>query len=132
MTIHLRHPASYGFLTYKNLLLTMWASSHLGWSPDMVTPMEMDAFRSFFIQLFPAGDKEGTGREGRIPEPMRQSFLDWLSAETGLKAFEINAQLGASFSELFEEIEGELGVVAADRLDPRFVNLFLLEQPQQE
>jgi hypothetical protein len=61
---------------------------------------------------------------------MRQSFLDWLSGETGLKPGEISAQLGPSFTELFEEIEGELGTVAADKLDPRFVNLFLLEQPR--
>jgi hypothetical protein len=132
MTIHLRHPSSYGFLTYKNLLLTMWAASHLGWTPEMVAPMEIDAFRSFFSRLFPADGREGVGKEGCIPEPMKQSFLDWLSAETGLKAFEINAQLGASFSELFEEIEGELGAVAADKIDPRFVNLFLLKQPQYE
>ena len=130
MTIHLRHPSSYGFLTYKNLLLTMWATSRLGLAPDMVTPMEIDAFRSFFTRLFPDGDRKGTGKEGRIPESMRQSFLDWLSGETGLKPGEISAQLGPSFAELFEEIEGELGTVAADKLDPRFVNLFLLEQPR--
>ena len=127
ISVNLRHPSSYGFLTYQNLLLTLWATNYLGLTADMLTPLDVEAFRSFFAELFPGAG----GKEKGIPEGMKQSFLDWLSGETGLKAAEISDQLGQTFEDLFEEIEIELGSVAADKLDPRFVNLFLLEQPEQ-
>ena len=58
---------------------------------------------------------------------MKQNFLDWLAADTGLKDFEITEQMGQSLASLFEEIESELDRVTAKDLDPRYVHLFLLE-----
>ena len=129
MTINLRHPSSYGFLTYQNLLLSKWAGHHLGLSEEMLTPLDIEAFRSFFAELFPTGE-ENAGPS--IPENMKKAFLDWLSGETGLKAADIADQLGQVFEDLFKEVEMELGRVDAEKLDPRFINLFLLEQPQPE
>ena len=59
---------------------------------------------------------------------MKQNFLHWLAADTGLKEFEITARLGQTLEYLFKEIESELGQVASTDLDPRYVQLFLLEQ----
>lgn len=132
VTVDLRHPSSYGFLTYQNLLLTQWACAHLGLTSEVLTPIDIEAFRSFFEALFPAGRGKKDARKKSIPESMKQSFLNWLSAETGLGAVDISEQLGRTFEALFDEIEAELGGVAADKLDPRYVNLFLLEQPGQE
>ena len=129
MTINLRHPSSYGFLTYQNLLLSKWASHHSGLSDEMLTPLDIEAFRSFFAELFQADGHVEKSEKGYIPDSMKWAFLDWLSAETGLKAVEITDQLGQVFEDLFKEVEVELGSVSADKLDPRFINLFLLEQP---
>jgi hypothetical protein len=57
---------------------------------------------------------------------MKNHFLNWLAAETGLKDFEITEGLGRTFENLFTEIESELGRVAARDLDPRYIQMFLL------
>ena len=66
------------------------------------------------------------GRMPKIPPAMKIHFLNWLSADTGLRDFEIAERLGLAFENLFEEIESELGQVGVEDLDPRFVHLFLL------
>ena len=58
---------------------------------------------------------------------MKTAFMQWLEHETGLKDHEISENLGRIFEDLFDEIEAEYGRVAAQDLDPRFVQLFLLE-----
>jgi len=57
---------------------------------------------------------------------MKNHFLDWLGAETGLRDFEITERLGQTFENLFADIENELGLIAARDLDPRYIQLFLL------
>lgn len=129
ISVNLSHPSSYGLLTYKNLLLTLWVRHQMGLTAQILTPLDVDAFKSFFSDLFPDGAKSGAKQTGRIPESMKQNFLNWLCGQTGLTHFEINAQLGDSFVALFAEIEAELGQVIVERIDPRYINLFLLEQP---
>ncbi len=58
---------------------------------------------------------------------MKDHFIDWLAADTGLEGFEITERLGKTFENLFAEIESELGPVAAKDLDPRYIQMFLLE-----
>jgi hypothetical protein len=48
--------------------------------------------------------------------------------DTGLKDFEITQRLGRTFEDLFTEIESELGRVVAQDLDPRYIQMFLLER----
>jgi hypothetical protein len=57
---------------------------------------------------------------------MKNHFLNWLTAQTGLKDFEITEGLGRTFENLFAEIESELGMVATRDLDPKYVLMFLL------
>ena len=57
---------------------------------------------------------------------MKDDFLNWLAADSGLKDFEITGQLGKTFEDLFADIENELGRVAVQDLDPRYIQLFLL------
>jgi hypothetical protein len=58
---------------------------------------------------------------------MKQNFLDWLAADTGLKDFEITGRLAQTLENLFEEIESELGRVTIKDLDSRYIQLFLIE-----
>jgi hypothetical protein len=126
MTITLAHPSSYGFLTYKNLVLTLWARHYLKLPAKPLQSLALKDFKLFFDDLLPGRSDTGADRPRAIPQAMKNHFLDWLAAETGLKDFEITEGLEKTFENLFAEIESELGLVAAKGLDPRYVQMFLL------
>jgi hypothetical protein len=50
-----------------------------------------------------------------------------LAENTGLRDFEITERLGGTLENLFEEIESELGGVAVEDLEPKYIQLFLLK-----
>ncbi|CAB1062630.1 hypothetical protein D1BOALGB6SA_7410 [Olavius sp. associated proteobacterium Delta 1] len=127
MSIDIDRPSAYGFLTYKNLILTLWARHHLQLSAEKLKPITQNEFKPFFDQLLPGQPANGPSQKRKVPRPMKQNFLDWLAADTGLKDFEITARLGQTLENLFEEIESELDRVSGQDLDPRYVQLFLLE-----
>jgi hypothetical protein len=126
MTITLAHPSSYGFLTYKNLVLTLWARHYLKLPAKPLQSLALKDFKLFFDDLLPGWSDTGADRPRAIPQAMKNHFLDWLAAETGLKDFEISEGLGQTFENLFADIESELGPVATEDLDPRYIQLFLL------
>jgi hypothetical protein len=126
LTFQLAHPASYGFLTYKNLVLTLWARHYLKIPAKPLQPVALKEFRPFFDELLPGRPDSAAAGPRTIPQEMKDHFIDWLAAATGLKDFELTAQLGEIFEDLFADIEGELGRIAANDLDPRYIQLFLL------
>ena len=91
-----------------------------------LTPLVLEQFRSFYKNLFPGDLESDTDQPRNIPMAMKASFLEWLSAETGLKDYEITDSVGQTFEDLFIEIESEYGRVPAKNLDPRYIHLFLL------
>ena len=127
MPIDLERPSSYGFLTFKNLILTLWARHYLKLSTEKLKPLTLNEFKPFFEELLPGQPTKGSDQIRKIPQEMKQNFLDWLAADTGLKDFEITGRLGQTLENLFEEIESELGRVTIKDLDPRYIQLFLLE-----
>ncbi len=126
MDIKLASPAKYGFLTYKNLLLTLWARHYRRLKSAKLKPLTLKQFMPFLKKLMPDRLDSGSESTGKIPLEMKTAFLNWLSAETGLKDYEISNRLGQTFEDLFNEIENEYGLVASKEIDPRFVHLFLL------
>ena len=58
---------------------------------------------------------------------MKSSFLSWLAGLTGLDDFAITNRMGEGLEKLFIEIENELGQVAPEFLDPKFIKLFIIE-----
>lgn len=126
MTIELAHPASYGFLTYKNLMLTLWARHYLKLPAKPLQAIPLKDFKPFFNDLLSGRPDPGAEKQRAIPQAMKNHFLNWLAAETGLKDFEITEGLGRTFENLFAEIESELGMVATRDLDPKYVLMFLL------
>lgn len=129
MTINLASPSSYGFLTYKNLILTLWVRHYLGVSVKKVQPITLKQFKVFYEKLLPVEPDADQFR--RVPLEMKKSFLDWLTEDTRLKDYEITERVGQTLENLFNEIENEYGRVAAKDLDPRYVHLFLLAQNKQ-
>ena len=118
MAVNLAPPYS-GFLTYKNLVLTLWARHHLGLS-DLLIPLNIDEFKIFFDNLWESGEKP---RKTNIL--MKESFLKWLSEKTGLAPYDISRKLGQTMENLFSEIESEYGSVSKEDLTPKYIHLFI-------
>ncbi len=131
MSIHLDTPSAYGFLNFKNLILTLWARNFLGLSTNKLEPLKMNQFKPFYEKLLPGKPDPQTNKPRKIPGEMKALFLNWLTGETGLKDFEITDRLGRTLEDLFEELENEYGRVAAEDLDPRYVHLFLLRKAKK-
>jgi hypothetical protein len=127
MTFELAHPASYGFLTYQNLVLTLWARHYLNLPAEPLQAIPVKDFKPFFEDLLPGRPDPGAEKPRAVPQAMKNHFLDWLAADTGLRDFEISERLGKTFENLFADIESELGRLAAKDLDPRYVQIFLIE-----
>ncbi|MBW2450596.1 MAG: hypothetical protein JRE92_09245 [Deltaproteobacteria bacterium] len=127
MPIVLDRPSSYGFLTYKNLILTLWAGYYLKLPQKKLNLLDLKKFRPFFENLLPGHPDCGTANPRKVPAVMKSRFLDWLAENTGLRDFEITERLGGTLENLFEEIESELGGVAVEDLEPKYIQLFLLK-----
>ncbi len=128
MTIRLRPLSEYSFLTWKNLILTLWARHRLDGESEALSPLALAPFRRFFNELLPGPPPPGGSEPRRIPDAMKADFVQWLAQETQLAEAEISDKLGGVFEELFAEVESEVGRVRAEDLDPRFVQLFLLKR----
>ncbi|MGD2097199.1 MAG: DUF6178 family protein [Desulfobacterales bacterium] len=126
INIKMDPPARYGFLTYKNLLLTLWARHDLGLKGEQLKLLTRKQFMPFFEKLLPEPTEHGSKTARKVPEEMKTAFLNWLAAKTGLKDYELTDRLGQTFEDLFKDIESEYGQVSAADIDPRFVHLFLL------
>lgn len=114
-------------LTYKNLLLTLWAASCLGLpAAEKFPQLALADFRRFCEGLFTPRAPAAAPAPRQIPSERRTAFLEWLAAGSGLRPEEISTRLGSRLEALFSEIEAELGPVAPSDLDPRFIGLFLL------
>lgn len=114
------------FLTYKNLLLTLWARASLNAPPiDAQTStlaLPMAAFQDFYAALW-------TDRKGRriIDDASKGAFLQWAATASGQSPVDLSERLGTVFEALFREVESELSLVKTGNLDARYVHLFLLQ-----
>ncbi|MBN1932796.1 MAG: hypothetical protein JW786_14420 [Desulfobacterales bacterium] len=114
------------FLTYKNLILTLWARHYLAVSEEII-PLSLDEFKRFYGSLWPNED-----RPRKISLWMKEAYLNWFSGATGLDTHEISQRLRRTFENIFTEIESEYGEVSEKNLDPRFINLFLIKKPEKD
>ncbi|MDP2645932.1 MAG: DUF6178 family protein [Desulfobacterales bacterium] len=113
------------FITFKNLTLTLWARGHLNLGGKLA-PLAVKDLRRFFNSIFEPSRDGAQNRARQVKVSMKESFLAWLSGETGLKQLEIVQAIGPSLEALFDEVEGEFGGVSNKNLDPAFIHLFLI------
>jgi hypothetical protein len=124
-----------GVLTYKSLILTLWAKDRLGLAPDL-SPIDIAAFKPFFKALFaedPGSHANAAGRHikggtsGAL-DPRRDIRSDdlalWASQVTGT---DLPGPLTDLLRDLVKEIREEYAVIHPDRIDPRFMPHFLLK-----
>ncbi len=125
-----------GILTYKSLILTLWAKDRLGLAPDL-SPIDAAAFKPFFSALF--AEDPGLGRtapHGRNieddtpnapdqPKDIRSDDLVlWASAAIGT---DLPGPVTDLLKDLVTEIREEYAFIHPDRIDPRFMPHFLLK-----
>jgi hypothetical protein len=119
---------THGVLTYKSLILTLWARNRLGL--DDVTscslnPIEPKLFKPFFTALF------SSDTPGKIEGPKAHDLALWVSEVLGHSQDKNQDNLPEPFlavlSSLMEEIGEEYGHVAQGQMDPRFIPHFLLK-----
>jgi len=121
MTINTKNLPDEHFITHKNLLLTLWARYHLKMTPEL-KPIPLNVFKPFYTDMWELQDPE------MIKESKKTDFLKWLAVETNLPEDEISNTLGNPLEQLFDEIVDEYKMITADKLDPRYVRLFLLSK----
>jgi len=114
-------------ITYKNLILTLWARHYLGLSEGLA-PLSLDELKTFFDDLLIIPKKSQKNKQRKTSISMKESFLSWVSEKTGLNIYEITQRLGQTLENLFNAIESEYGAVAKKDLDPRHIYLFLVKQ----
>ncbi|MBW2513804.1 MAG: hypothetical protein JRE21_04450 [Deltaproteobacteria bacterium] len=110
-------------LTYKNFILTHWAKETIdsGIHESVLSPLPLDAFKSFFDTLWRSPDKPRS-----IRLSVKSDFLKWLTEKSGLTGAQIVEQCGSILEDLFADIESELGQVLKKDIDPRYIQLFLI------
>ncbi len=124
MGIQTQPVRGFGFLNYQNLILTLWANHYLGEAAQDSGPIPITRpqLQQFCRELF-----RGDVLPHHIDNRMRELFLAWLADRSGLKGYEIADRMASALETLFGEIEKELGSIAINDLDPRYVQLFLFE-----
>ena len=127
VSINLRSLSSYGFITFKNLILTLWAAHECKRTNNKLEPIPVNEFISFYKEFLPGKPGPAAIEQRRVPLQMKETFLNWLAADSGLSKNEIVEKTGPTFEALFKELEEEYGQVAAEDLAAEHVNLFLLE-----
>lgn len=108
-----------GFLTFKSLLLTMWAKDFLN-APEKNAPLETREMARLFEALWPDGEKSPPLGDG-----VKESFLKWIADASGQSPADLSRSLGAAFEGLFAELESERWDFKKGDIDPRRVRLFL-------
>jgi len=114
-----------GVLTYKTLILTLWAKNRLKLAPTL-EPIDTKVFKKFFIALFSTSDYSKTDQ---IP---LQDLVLWTSEVTGINETDFENPFAEVLSNLMEELEAEYSMVAPENIDPRFIPHFLLRKTKKK
>jgi len=114
---------AYGFVTYKSLLVTLWARQTLA-LVGPAAPLTMDQVRTFMAGLWTTDLHPHA-----IADATREAFLSFLATTSNRTTEAIAAEVGSILESLFQDLIEEYGNVSIKNLDPRFINLVLVEQP---
>jgi hypothetical protein len=125
MNLHVPALSTDIMLTYKNLLMTLWARHVLGLSAGL-KPLDMDQLKSFFDRLW-SGGYDASQKPFTIASDVRKSCLRWLAAAGGQPPDAIYQTVGPSLDNLLDELESEYGEISPQDLRAQYIRLFLVE-----
>nr|WP_319493336.1 DUF6178 family protein [uncultured Desulfobacter sp.] len=112
---------TFGVLTYKSVILTLWARDRMGLNPSKplsLAPIELAEFKDFFAQLFGEGETIG--------DTQAKDLALWAAQASGVEETDLPTALQGILYGLLRELESEYGHVQLEDLDPRFMPMFLL------
>ena len=109
-----------GVLTYKTLILTLWAKNRLNLPPNL-EPIDTITFKDFFIALFSKPDPDETG------QIQLNDLMTWTSEATGINESNLAQGFLEVLTDLIKELEEEYSAVDPKNIDPRFIPHFLLK-----
>lgn len=112
-----------GVLTYKSMILTVWARNRIGLGSQTehsLEPIPQSEFKPFFTALFDGSSK--------ISETQTKDIGLWAAEVLDVSETELPVSLQSTLYGLIREIEEEYGHVKPESLDIRFMPLFLLTQ----
>ena len=110
-----------GVLTYKTLILTLWAKNRLKLETGL-EPIDTKIFKKFFIALFSKSDSKQSNKI------QLQDLVLWTSEVTGMNEKDFKNTFGEILSDLIKELEAEYSLVDPENIDPRFIPHFLLKK----
>jgi hypothetical protein len=113
------------FLTYKSLILTLWARNVSALS-DGLHAIPLKDFMAFYKTFFEPLEKDQTTTPRRGQITMKEDFMEWLSTRSGMDPVDLSRRLGKTLERLFLEVEEEYGSVSLRDLDPRYIQHFLV------
>ena len=114
-----------GVLTYKTLILTLWAKDRLSQSPTL-EPIDTELFKDFFVALFSTADAD---KSHHIP---LNDLMIWTSEATGIKEDDLPEAFLEVLKDLIHELETEYASVNPKNIDPRFIPHFLLHKRKKK
>ncbi|MBU8911805.1 MAG: hypothetical protein KOO65_11105 [Desulfobacterales bacterium] len=109
-----------GVLTYKTLILTLWAKDRLNLQPTLES-IDTQVFKDFFMALFSKSDSQ---KQDRI---QLNDLILWTSEATGTREADLAEEFIRVLTNLIKELEAEYGSVDPENIDPRFIPHFLLK-----
>jgi len=109
-----------GTITYKALVLTVWARHCLN-LPAVLSPIDLDDFEPFYRSLW-SGKKTGNV----VKSTIREAFSMWLRDVGGRVENDIPGALADVSRGLLKDVEEEYGAVSVEDLKPKYSRLFLL------
>ncbi|WP_022667531.1 DUF6178 family protein [Desulfospira joergensenii] len=117
-----------GVLTYKSMLLTLWARNRIGLDREPeaagLDPIPLEKFKPFFKEMFSGpGDEDAAPKENK--DLVLNDLILWAADAAGS---EPDPDFKNLLSKLVLEIEEEYGRVNPDQLDPRFTPHFLIRR----
>ena len=120
------------FFTYKNFILTLWARSVLDLPNEVEknAPLDIEDLIFFTKSLWETSSKYANEPK-KIKNSAKEAFLSWISEATGEDPYDISTKAGKIFENLFDEIENDMGAVSTKDFDPRYLQLFLVKNKEE-
>ncbi|MCP4671635.1 MAG: hypothetical protein GY857_10040 [Desulfobacula sp.] len=115
---------THGVLTYKTLILTLWAKKRLN-LPLNLEPIDLQTFKKFFKVLFTKTEMKSLNQTGHI---QRDDLIIWISEASSINHESMPQELIEALTDLINELEKEYSKVEPDNIDPRFIPHFLLKK----
>jgi len=119
-------PPANTLLTWKNLLLTLWAQYFLGLDANSLQPLSAAQLERL-LAAFRSDWKKSLTADANTRRSLWNWLINTLSDKRHLSDDELKQHIGSLPDDLLDAVKDEYSRVDAEDIDPRYVQLFLTE-----